>query len=97
MTCSMWDKGKHKRDKMHNHVMNMCSLDTHSVRETDVGTRHERECTGSIQEGTQGESTWAHADAMEMTGVSQGYHITCGSSCEGLGLSTRSVVYAKPI
>ena len=86
---SMQDKGKGEHNRMHNYIMLTHSLDTCSVREMDMGTRHEREHMGSTQEGMQGESAQAHVDAMEMRGQSRGYPITCGSSCEGLGLSTK--------
>ena len=70
----MQDKGEGECDGMRNYVMWTCCLDTRSMREMDAGTRHGREHMGSTWKGMQGESAWAHADAMEIergiTGVS---------------------------
>src|SRR5713226_1478533 len=66
MMHSVWDKGKGECDRMCNYIMKMCCLDTHSMREMDTGTRHEKEHMGSTWKGMQGESAWAHTDAMEI-------------------------------
>ena len=65
---SMQDKGEGGCDITCNNIMIMGNLDMHSVRETDTGTRHEREHTDSTQQGTQAERAQAHTDAMEMRG-----------------------------